>query len=34
VFDQKLYEDYRQYVKLLDSMRGTDYDAVFEPSAI
>ena len=34
VFDQKLYEDYRQYVKLLDSMRGTDYDAVFKPSAV
>jgi len=34
VFDQKLYDDYRQYVKLLDSMRGTDYDAVFKPSAI
>jgi len=34
VFDQKLYDDYREYVKLLDSMRGTDYDAVFQPSAV
>jgi len=34
VFDQKLYDDYREYVKLLDSMRGTDYNAVFKPSAV
>jgi hypothetical protein len=33
-FDITLYEKYREYVSLLDSIRGTNYDAIFNPSSI
>ena len=31
-FDLAQYNDFRKYVKLLDQIRGTDYDQVFNPS--
>lgn len=33
-FDVNLYKDYRRYVETLDSIRGTDHDAVFNPLSI
>lgn len=33
-FKQDLYQQFRKYVKTLDTIRGTDYDAVFHPSEI
>jgi sulfatase maturation enzyme AslB (radical SAM superfamily) len=33
-FDPKLYQQFREHVKTLDSIRGTDYDAVFQPSEV
>lgn len=32
-FDPKLYADYRKYIGVLDGIRGTNYDAIFNPSA-
>ena len=34
VFDPALYKEYREYVALLDSIRGTNYDATFNPSSV
>jgi organic radical activating enzyme len=34
VFNPDLYKEYRKYVELLDSIRGTDYDATFNPSSV
>jgi organic radical activating enzyme len=34
VFNPALYRKYREYVELLDSIRGTDYDATFNPSSV
>ena len=34
MFDRTLYEEYRKFIDTLDNIRGTNYNSVFQPSAV